>query len=478
MPTVPILFVGPTYQSRSLSLDAQRTVNLYPEVAEMRGSRNVMALYGTPGLKSFARCPGSGGIRGMWEVKSSKRVFAVQGTNLYEIFSAGPAVLRGTLNTAATTPISMADNGMQLCVVDGSANGYILTLATNSFQRITDSAFFGADTVTFIDGYFIFNKPDSMVFYTSNLYDGLTYLSTDFGSKEGDTDNIVGLIADHRELWLFGKDTTEVWYNSGDPDFPFQRIDGAFIEHGCTSPYSIAKMDNSMFWLGSDGRGAGMIWRAEGYSPRRISNHAVETAINTYSNLDKAVGYTYQQEGHTFYVINFDTATWVYDAATGFWHERGSLDADGQLTRHRANCHVIGFGRNLVGDYQDGRIYEFDLKTYMDDGNAIPRIRATPYVSNNDEWLFHSSLQLTMQTGVGLDGGVSPGTDVNVMLDWSDDDGGSWSNEHWASGGRIGNRRARVKWNRLGRSYDRIYRVTITDPVPVAIVGASLEVVQ
>jgi len=472
MPSIP--FVGPSYQSRSLTLDAQRTVNLYPEVAEMGDSKRIAAMYGTPGLKKFVICPGSGGIRGLWKASTGDRVFAVRGASLYEIANGGGATLHGTLESDSG-PVSISDNGLQLCIVDGTTSGYILTLADNTFAKITDPDFYGADTVAFMDGYFIFNRIGTTQFYISRLYDGFSYLGTDFSSAEGSPDHVAGVISDHRELWVFGQQTSEVWYNSGDPDFPFDRIQGTFIEHGCIAPFSIAKMDNSVFWLGSDSRGSGMVWRAEGYQPRRISNHAVEYAISLYSNLEGVTGYAYQQDGHNFYVLNFETATWTYDAATGLWHERGTYNADGQLTRHRADCHVVGFGKNLVGDYEDGRIYELDPSTYTDDGAEIPRIRAAPYVSSNLQWLFHSSLQVDMEAGVGLDAGATPGSTVNAMLDWSDDDGGTWSSEHWVSAGRIGERRQRIKWNRLGRARDRIYRLKVTDPVKVAIVGAVLE---
>jgi len=65
--------------------------------------------------------------------------------------------------------------------------------------------------------------------------------------------------------------------------------------------------------------------------------------------------------------------------------------------------------------------------------------------------------------------------DPQAMLDWSDDGGHTWSNEHWASIGVIGDYTARAIWRRLGRSRNRIYRVSITDAVKRVIMGADLE---
>ena len=468
-----IPFIGPSYTSRSVNIDAQRSVNLYPEVVESQTGKTVMALYGTPGYKTFCTLPTSP-VRGLWE--AAGRLFAVGGNKLYEVQPDGSATERGALGTSSGY-VSMADNGQQVCLVDGP-NGYILNLSTNVLTQIASSGWRGSDRVAYQDGYFIFSEPGTGVFYISSLNDGLTIDTLDFASAEGSPDNIVGLISDHRELWLFGQKTVEVFYNSGNPDFPFERIQGAFIEHGCAAPHSIAKMDNSVFWLGSDDRGNGIVWKANGYQPQRISTHAVELAIQSYESVSDAVAYTYQDEGHMFYVLNFTNAnsTWVYDAATGLWHERAS-GAGNSISRHKADSHSFVFGKHLVGDYSSGKIYEQDNDLYSYDGSPIVRLRSAPRIHNDLKFLYFSAFQLDMETGVGLDKGVQ-GSDPQVMLQWSDDGGHTWSNEHWVSAGKIGGYKVRARWRRLGRSRDRVFRVIITDAVKVAMIAANVEVSQ
>ena len=285
----------------------------------------------------------------------------------------------------------------------------------------------------------------------------------------------MSLIVDHRELWLLGERTTEVWFNSGDVNFPMSRIQGAFIEHGCAATHSVCKLDNSVFWMGADDKGRGMVFRAAGYVPQRISTHALEYAIGQYARVDDAIGWTYQQEGHAFYVLTFPTAnaTWCFDASTGLWHERAYRDASNALGRHRGNCHMVFAGKNIVGDWESGKLYALDLDTYTDNGDAIPRIRSCPHIANDLKRVFYAALQIDMETGVGLTDGQ--GSDPQAMLQWSDDGGFTWSNELWASIGKLGERKTRVRWRRLGKARDRVFQVTITDPVKVEIVGASLE---
>jgi hypothetical protein len=289
----------------------------------------------------------------------------------------------------------------------------------------------------------------------------------------------VGLIVDHREAWLFGTDSVEVWYDAGLPDFPLTRIQGAFNEIGCVAAFSIAKLDNGLFWLGTDARGQGIVYRANGYTGQRISTHAIEYAIAQYGDISDAISYTYQQEGHAFYVLTFPSgdATWVYDVSTQAWHERAGWD-NGEFVRHRSNCQCNFGGNIIVGDYENGNIYQFSLDIYADNGGIqkwLRSWRALPTGQNNLKRTAHHSLQLNCESGVGLNDGQ--GSDPQAMLRWSDDGGHTWSNEHWSPMGKIGAYYHRVFWRRLGMTLklrDRVYEVSGTDPVKIAIMGAEL----
>lgn len=375
-------------------------------------------------------------------------------------------------------PVSMADNGTQLFVACGGPS-YIYNASTEAFVQITDGDFPGAETVAYIDGFFVFNEPDSQKIWLTSLLDGTAIDALDFASSEGSPDEVVGLIVDHREVWVFGTDSVEVWYNSGAADFPLQRIQGAFSEIGCAAPYSLAKLDNAVFWLGKDARGQGIIYRSKGYSGERISTHAVEWQIQQYGDLSDAIAYTYQQDGHSFYVLTFPSAdaTWVYDVSTGAWHERAGFN-NGAFTRHRGNCQVFFDNEVLIGDYENGNLYAFDLDTFSDNGVVqkwLRSWRALPSGQNDFKRTTHHSLQVDCESGVGLVTGQ--GSDPQMMLRWSDDGGHTWSNERWAGMGALGQYGKRVIWRRLGMTTklrDRVYEISGTDPVKLVISGAEL----
>jgi hypothetical protein len=501
----PIL--GSSYVARSINAADARMVNLFPEIVPEAGKEPAF-LNRAPGLNRLNTI-GNGPIRGLWAFSSNDGTgFVVSGTQLFKIDNAYTPTLIG--NVSGTGPVSMADNGTQLFI---ACNGpsFIYNANTNAFGPITDPDFPGAVTVAYLDGYFVFNEPNSQRMWVTALLDGTSIDPLEFASTEGSPDGLVAVIANFREVWAFGTNSIEVWSDTGALDFPLERIPGAFNELGCAAPYSIAKMDNGLFWLGRDRRGQGMVYRANGYAGQRISTHAVEWQIQQYADITDAIAYTYQQDGHSFYVLIFPTAntTWVYDVATQAWHERAGF-ANGAFTRHRSNCQMSFNNEIVVGDFENGNIYSFDLEDYSDNGQIqkwLRSWRALPTGQNNLKRTAHHSLQLDCESGVGLTGYsvaaiylqtendtylitesgdrliteqenvITQGSDPQVMLRWSDDGGHTWSNEHWVSIGKIGEYYRRAIWRRLGMTLklrDRVYEVSGTDPVKIAIMGAEL----
>lgn len=500
----PIL--GSSYVARSVNAADNRMINLFPEVVP-EGGKEAGFLSRAPGLRLLSTV-GTGPIRGLWSFSIDRTTaFVVSGTQLYKISTSYVPTLIGTVS--GNGPVSMADNGTQLFI---ACNGpsYIYNNSTNAFAQITDENFPGAVTVGYLDGYFVFIEPDSQKVWVTSLLDGTTIDPLDFASAEGSPDGLVSMIVDHREVWLYGTNSVEVWYDAGLADFPLQRIQGAFNEIGCAATYSVAKLDNGLFWLGADARGQGIVYRANGYTGVRISTHAIEYAIAQYGNISDAIAYTYQQEGHSFYVLTFPSAnaTWVYDVATQAWHERAGWE-NNQFVRHRSNCQMAFNSEIIVGDFENSNIYAFDMDLYADNGSIQKWLRSWRALATGQNTLKRTSqhaLQLDCEAGLfygyssfsellasedGFDlitessdflsteTGIQVPSTPNVMLRWSDDGGHTWSNENWRSMGTIGQYGYRTIWRRLGMTLklrDRVYEVSGTDPVKIAIMGAELYV--
>jgi hypothetical protein len=511
----PIL--GSAYVARSVNAADNRMINLFPEIIPEGGTEPAF-LNRAPGL-NFLQTVGTGPIRGLWAHQTNGSDFyVVSGTEVYKLtgLTATPTKLG---DVSGTGPVSIADNG---AVIFFACNGpsYTYYEPTGEFNQITDPNFPGAVTVAYIDNLFVFNEPNSQRIWsvdTVNPNNGdyiypLVFNALDFASADGSPDGVVAINVDHRQMWVFGTDSTEIWYNAGLANFPLTFIQGAFNEIGCVAPFTVAKLDNTLFWLGTDARGQGIVYRAQGYNAARVSTHAIEYAIAQYGNISDALAYTYQEEGHSFYVLTFPSAnaTWVYDVATQAWHERAGW-YNGAFTRHRSNCQCNFGGNIIVGDFETGNIYTFDLAVYADNGQPqkwLRSWRALPTGQNNLKRTAQHTLQLECESGVGLNGPTvaetiylqtesgnylitesgeylisdettpfTQGADPAVMLRFSDDGGHTWSNEHWSKMGKIGEYYKRVFWRRLGMTLklrDRVYEISGTDPIKIDIMGAEI----
>lgn len=313
---------------------------------------------------------GTGPVRGLWE--QDGRAFAVSGPNFYEIFPSQTKTLRGSVR-ANTWPATISSNGSfgdQLIVTSGG-NGYLYGMDDHSFAEILDAAFpTRVQSCLYFDGYFIALDARTGIFSLSDLNDGSSWNGLDFGQEMQVSDQTKAMARSHDNLFLFGSKYAVPWFNNGDASFPFAPVSGTLIEQGIFAPWSLASLDNTLFWVGGDDRGKGIVWRFDGYTPVRVSTNPVEFALSQASRLEDAIGFSYQEEGHLFYLLYVPTldTTWVYDVATQQWHERAEWDSRTmRWYPHRARCHAFAFGKHLVGDRKSGMIYEQRLDLYTDD---------------------------------------------------------------------------------------------------------------
>ena len=426
----------------------------------------------------------------------------------------GAGVTLGTIITALGTGTG-GTGTYTLSVASTVAVGVTMYGINFSVLPSTDGAFSGANTVDIIDNYFVYNNPTTQQWGSSDLLSPIS-LNTSYSLKDGAPDDLVALIVDHREVYLMGEISSEVWTDVGTVPFPFQRIPGTSTQHGIAAPFSLYRLGNSFAYVSRNNRGQAQIMQMQGYIPQRISTHAVEnTLANKY--IGDALAWTYQLEGHEVYVVTFPSLnlTWAYDAATQMWHKWLYTTDDNQYQRHRGNCCALFQGMVIVGDYSNGKLYELDKTNYTDDGQTVRRLRRAPHLVTEFQRQYFDELQIQFQPGVGTTGFSAalqqinlqspyiitntgtytigaldtvylgefntinvntPTTYPQAMLRWSSDGGSTWSNEHWTGVGQTGRYKNRAIWRRLGTARDRIFEVVVTDPVNFVIISANLKV--
>jgi hypothetical protein len=364
----------------------------------------------------------------------------------------------------------MDDNGTQIGIaVPDTGQLFYYTPATTTLAQVTDADFVSAVSVACLGGYTICARADSNIIAWSAIGDMSSWDALDFASGEGASDNIVRCKRVNEQLWLFGERTTEVWTQSGNPDAPFQRLNGAFVERGIAARFSYASRLSVPYWLGDDR----VVYVGTGTTPTRISTHAIEQVIGGYASVADARGFIYEQEGHVFYCLTFPSGgdTWVYDSITQSWHERES-EPEGYGGCWRCLDTVAYAGATIAGDLNDGRLYVLDPVVYDEDGDEIIRVATGAPLIAEGKRVFFPMIEADMQTGVGLVSGQ--GSDPVVWMSFSDDGGRTWSYDKTASIGVIGAYRMRAIWRRNGYARERVFRLQISDPVSTTLLAANI----
>jgi Phage stabilisation protein len=461
-------FCGGSYPAQSPLVDAERSINLYPEPSE--GALSPMALYPTPGLETFATLT-EGPVRGIFG--QSGRCLAVGGRHLYDISSAGVVTDRGTMNfdNNIATMTTNGDGGDELFVVSGNT-GYVLNLTSNVLTNVVS----GVTICGMLDGYFLALDTTTSTLKISDLLDGLTWDPLQIAQRSTASDPWRSLLVVGKNILLFGEFTSELWYDTGDT-FPFAPFPGALIPVGIAGTFCAAQVGNAVMWLAQDATGSRTVVKAQGVSTSKVSTFAVDAVLASMDTVSDAEAFCYQELGHTFFVLNFPTAnqTLVWDDTVSLWHERGDWDvADNRFNVDRPRVHTAIYDQHLVGDRTSGAVYTMRADVATDaDGDGIRRLRLTAGTQNEQVPVRYDALRVFLEPGLGLQSGQ--GSDPTAVLRYSDDGGKTWSNELARSAGTVGQYRHIVEWNRLGRSrYPRVWELSLSDPIPWRILGAWL----
>jgi hypothetical protein len=459
--------VGGSSQEYSLPFNAERLVNMHV-VLDQRGKKPA-SLYARPGNLQFASV-GAGAGRGGIQAPNG-RAFSVSGAELYEIFSDGTSTLRGNLNTSAGN-ITLAENGVQLAICDGK-DLYIFTYATNVLIRVVSANLPSAASVIFLGGYFIVNRAlNSGIFQISAPYDGTTWGALDFATAESSPDNLLRVINVFGQLWLIGSGGIEVWSNTGAAAFPFQRLNSAAnLSVGTIAPDSCLQFDNTLFWVGSDNNGAGIVYRADGFTPQRISTDAIELRIQSAPSISTLKAMSYQEAGKTFYIITdggMETAL-VYDVGNKLWSELAYFNSLGQYELPLTSYLFYAFNKTLGLDRNSGKIYHQSRAYFSDNGDEIACDRIFTHIFDDGNPFLIKNLTINFETGVGNTAIPDP----KVMLYLSNDGGRTFYTYYETALGKMGKFLARAVFWRLGRHRQCTFRVRVTDSVKRVITGGS-----
>ncbi len=464
-------FLGPSSTAQSPIASLEKTVNFYVEQAESASAQSSRSLYPTPGFASFATTPIGPGRGAFYQ---NGRCFAVIGTKLFEISSAGVLTDRGTValtDTSHATIAANGDGGAELFIT-ASGLGYTFDLNTNT---LTNPLASGANFGGMLDGFFLSLNTTTSTLRISALLDGATWSASQIVQRSAAPDLWKSMLVADRDIWLFGEETSELWYNAGTSPFPFALNATGPIPYGIAAPSSAANIGGTVLWLSRTANGQGRVMLGEGGNARRISTHALEFAFRGYSTLADAIGETYEDLGHQFYLLTFPTAdvTWCYDLTTDTWCQRGTWVSNDNAYHAWSPCfHVFAFGKHLMVSRTDGTVWEMST-TLHDDTTGVPvrRVRRGPILAQENARLFFDYFELLIEPGLA----TAP-DDPQITLYYSNDGGKTWTSAGDRSAGEQGEWSQRVRWNRQGSSRQRAWEIVMSGDAPYRLIDCFVGV--
>lgn len=470
-------FIGGSYQSLAATADSEHLINWYVSKMESEGATSRAALLPTPGVQFLEESTRGGVGRGHYAVNG--REFAVIGTQFLEIDQTGAITFRGTvaLDSNPATICGNGDSGGEIFVTSGG-NGYLFTLATNVFAAIPFLA--GIATMgDMVDDRFLCLDASTSKVYISGILDGATWSGSLFFHRSLAPDRWVGMKVLGRTIWMLGEQTSEPWYNVGTSPVPFAPFNATVVQYGCAAPFSASVSGSNLCWLSRAKDGGLSAVSVSGYSPEVVSTVPLAEAWGLYGDISDAVGDSYSEFGHTFYLLTFVTQgiTWAYDLTSESWAQRGTwIEEDGAYQPWLPRWHAFAYGEHRILRSDGSQVYTMSSSLPYDvDGRVIRRLRRAPTLMLENKRLFFSAFELDLEPGLG--NAVAPGDDPQVMMRMSNDGGKTWSQERWRSAGKTGEYGRRVRWNRCGMGRRRVFEVVVTDPVPWRVTAAYLEMV-
>ena len=470
-----INILGQSLEHWASDVNIQKCINMYPELVGEE-SRSPIVLSPTPGLSSMVEVSGAGQVRELMTFGDS--IYALIDDTVYKL-TVDTTTRTATANSIGSVsntsgPAGWARNLTQIFLLDSTDKAYIITPATDTLAEVTDPDFLGANSVVFLDSFFIYSVPNTGSMYATDVEDGFTISALDTASAESNQDNIVALLEDKQELWVLGERTVEIWYNAANPTgFPLSRRQGAHIDQGCSATASAIKINNGLMWL-DDRR---YVVMTDGYDIQVVSTPQLNREFSSYDSVSTAKAYAHEENGHLFYVLTFpsEQKTWVYDLNTGMWHERAYFNSSLSAFEHHLAFNLVKYqGLNICGARNSGNIYVMAPDLYDDNGDYIRRVRTTAPLNSEFKFLAINDLEVRLETGQATSTGA--GSDPQISLRYSNDGGHTWSNSMARSMGKIGEYNKPIRWNRLGTAREWIAELSIVEPIKFTIIDASVNV--
>lgn len=457
--TIPVNLVGSSNPSRSKAYSQERTLNMYPEVAQSGAYPSTF--YPWPGSKAFSST-NLGEARGLY-THSNGTLYKVTGTSLYSITSEGVETSIGTIE--GTGYVVMADDGINLLLAT-TAKGYQYN--GTSLSEITDTDYEAGGSVDVILNQAAWQGINQR-FAIATAGDPDDIPSDFYATAEAKGDDLRRVYVFNETLYLMGALSMEPWYFSGVGSPPFDRIQAGTKDVGIISRTAIDSNDIYMYWVGEDKN----LYRARSYDPTPLMPASVHKEFFSY-DLSNCRVKCITRDAQNFVMILTDDKTWMYSETTGAWFELSYKAAE---EIYLAYDYAYAYDKHIIQSRIDGKLLELDEDTFTDNGEITIRERITAPINaatlgRNGGRILCKRAEIIMESGVGNLTEANP----LIMVSHSTDFGQSWSNETWLRAGRDGENNLRVEYYFMSSFRQIQFKIRTSDPNFFAIQSMAMDV--
>lgn len=447
------------YQSESGMFSSQRCINMFMQNGS-DGTKNNYMVKKIAGQELYLDIPDIPSVDNFY--LKGTNIYLVGQNSFYQVDSDKVITYLGDLGEF-TGRVQFAELNDYICVLTPENELYTYNEDTEVFGKVTDVDFPTASSMCVLTQRIIVSNKDTQQFFWSELGDPTSWTALGFASKEGNPDNLTACVVNSGSLWLVGERNTEIWNPTDNTSLPYARVGSVSVEQGSLAKDTIQTIDNNLIWV-SD---SGSVNIARSYNATKISTDAIDNEIGKFS-LDDAFAFTYEQYGHSFYVLTIpDEITLVYDIDTGFWHERKSKDKNDWRISNIVYLNDVA----ITGDKYIPKLYTMSKDLFTEADDEIIWVNVFPIVYDDDKRLIHDSLLIDIDSGLG----ENDNTDPKITMDYSDNGGKTWSNFREISIGKVGEYNTRTIFRKLGMARNRIYRIQGASETEINISGAFIE---
>ncbi len=358
----------------------QLPVNMSAVIRPMFGAEGYMLQ--EPGLVQYGS--GSGvDRRGIWNDRF-KEHYRVSGFNFISVDENGVENVLATVLGSDTVSLPYSFNTQGIVA---SGNFYLYD-NSNGFRQVTDPDIRNPIDCVWVDGYYFFT--DGEFLYHTDIDDEESINPTAVATAEFMPDDSLGLgkTSDNKVI-VFGRYTTEYFFNAENDAFAFQRVPTRATKTGIVGTHAKCELNNKWYMLGGRKEGGIGVFALEIGEPTRVSTREIEKIIGQYTEdeLKNVVLESRTEDAYSYVIVHLPSDTLKFNETLAktsgidiAWSVLKSDVLGNQPWRAKFGIYEPRIGKWVYGDKNDNRLGILDETVSTQYDEIVEWLLFTPFI--------------------------------------------------------------------------------------------------